>query len=455
MKHRNANALALAISAGLGTGVVQAAIQAVTLAEYKTFSNNGASNANISSSTATWEYDTVSGLITQTGGTLNARLNTTPATTLFRHTATGLVIGAGGSASATTFNCIEGNFGGAVGANLCGNYTFGANYEDESTVVYSGSTVTRVLGGDDASSGLPQSVADYNGMTVTDDTGTQLTLTNGTCTVANCTTITGSPLYNKGTMLLFNIPLPPPPVSVVADAASTHVNSARVIDVLVNDLNLADPVTLTISTAPDHGGSVTITDNGATASHPCTAPCTAPAASLRVVFTPASVPNTASYVEHFGYTATGADSRSGTAMATVTVNNSLPAAHAGTLAVPATGGAQIIDVAVISGNAMGDGAAIVTATQGTHGSATVTGTTISYVVTGPQVAGTDSFEYTITDADGDFAKSTISVTIAAPPLPTPPFSSTGQRTGGGSIDGWVLALFGGAALMRSRTRKRG
>ncbi len=214
MDNKQKTTLGLAIAATLGAGVASAAVIPVTLAQYTTYSNNGASNANISSSTATWEYDTTSGLISQTGGTLNARLNTTPATTLFRHTATGLVIGAGGSASATAFNCIEGNFGGAVGANLCGNYTFGENYEDESTVTYAGSTVTRVMGGDDVVSGPPQSVADYNGFTTLSWVGTALTLGNAVCTVANCSTIAGSPAFNKGTSMVFNatqvpeVPLP-------------------------------------------------------------------------------------------------------------------------------------------------------------------------------------------------------------------------------------------------------
>ncbi|QOJ32035.1 MAG: hypothetical protein HRU81_07960 [Gammaproteobacteria bacterium] len=207
MGNKTRTALGLAIAATLGATAADAALYSATLTSFQTFSNNGASNGNITSSTATWQYDDVTGIMTQSGGTLNVRFTTTPTTTLFRYLTTGLTIGAGGAASATTYTCQEGNFGGNVGANLCGNYTFGANYANDSTLVYSGSSVTRTMGGDDAALGPPQSVADLGGMSTVSWVGTTLTLSNGVCTLspaANCTTITGAPLYNKGMQLVFN-----------------------------------------------------------------------------------------------------------------------------------------------------------------------------------------------------------------------------------------------------------
>lgn len=446
--NRHTNALAMAIAASLGAGAAQAAVTSVTLLQYSTFSNNGASNGNLTSSTATWQYDDVTGIVTQTGGTLNARFNTSPATTLFRHITTGLAIGGGAAASAATFSCMEGNFGGVVGANLCGNYTFGANFTDESTVVYSGSTVTRTMGGDDAALGPPQSLADLDGMTAT-VTGTSLVLTNGSCTLspaANCTTIAGNPLYNKGLSLTFQLPLPP---DAVNDSATTHAYTPVAIDVLANDANLADPVTLSITTPPDHGGSVTITNNGATASQACADPCTAPAADIRVTLTPSAVPNTATYSESFGYTVTDASAQSDGANVTVVVNNTVPVANNASLAIPASGGPQAIDVAGIAGNVLGDAAVTVTATDGTLGTTAVAGSTITYTLTGAQAGGSDSFSYTITDADGDTDSGSISVAIAAP---NPPFSATGLRQddGGSALDWALLSLFGAGALVRRR-----
>ena len=207
MGNRTRTTLGLAIAATLGATAADAALISATLTTWSTYSNNGSSNANLTSSTATWQYDDVTGIMTQTGGTLNARFNTTPATTLFRHITTGLAFGGGAAASATTFTCAEGNFGTAVGANLCGNYTFGANFTNDSTVVYSGNTVTRTMGGDDVISGPAQSLADLDNVTTVSWVGTALTLTNGVCTLspaANCTTITGNPLFNKGYRMVFD-----------------------------------------------------------------------------------------------------------------------------------------------------------------------------------------------------------------------------------------------------------
>ncbi|GJQ56310.1 MAG: hypothetical protein HKUEN07_28790 [Rhodocyclaceae bacterium] len=180
--NKTVNTLGLAIAATLGAASADAALISATLDSVTLSSANGPSTANITSSTATWQYDDVTGIMTQTGGTLNARFNIGPPTTLFRHTATDLVIGAGGAASATTWNCIEGNFGNNVGASLCGNYGFGANFANESSVSYSGSSVSRTLGGDDVDKGPPQSLADYNGISTLSWVGTALTLSNSTGT---------------------------------------------------------------------------------------------------------------------------------------------------------------------------------------------------------------------------------------------------------------------------------
>ncbi len=191
--NKTATKLGLAIAATLGAASANAALYSATLTGIAMSSANGPSAGNISSSTATWQYDDVTGIMSQTGGTLNVRFNTSPTSTLMRHTSTGLVIGGGGAASATTWSCIEGNFGGVVGASICGNYTFGANFTNESTVVYSGSSVTRTMGGDDVVSGPAQSVADLNGISTLSWVGTALTLSNSTGTAGQTWTFNAGP----------------------------------------------------------------------------------------------------------------------------------------------------------------------------------------------------------------------------------------------------------------------
>jgi hypothetical protein len=209
----NTTKLGLAIAATLGAGAANATIVTATLTQYATYSNNGSAAGNITSSSATWQYDDVTGVISQTGGTFNARFTTAPTSTLFRATSTGLSFGAGGSASATTYSCIEGNFGGGVGASICGNYNFGANFVNESTLTYSGSSVTRTLGGDDGSIGAAQSVADLNGISTLSWVGTTLQLTNRSC-VAACTTNAPGTAWNKGYLITFNAAQVPVPAAV-------------------------------------------------------------------------------------------------------------------------------------------------------------------------------------------------------------------------------------------------
>ena len=220
--NKKANALGLAIAATLGAGTAEAATYSATLTTVLSHSGSGASTLNIKSSTATWSYDDVTGLLTQTGGTFNFRFTITSTTTLFRHSITGLVIGNGGAASATSFVCTEGNFGGNVGASICGNYNFGANYLNESSASWGpGTAFGRTLGGDDNALGPQQSLNSYQGynaFNIVSWAGTTLTLSNGVCNPAapgnanGCATIGG---YNGGYTWILNAgPQVPVPAAV-------------------------------------------------------------------------------------------------------------------------------------------------------------------------------------------------------------------------------------------------
>jgi hypothetical protein len=210
MDNKQKSALAIAIAAGISGMTVaddaSAATYTATLSSILTYSNNGTAGSplNTSSSTGlTWSYDDVTNLMTQTGGTINARSTTSPTSTLFRQFITGLVIGNGGAASAATFSCVEGNFGGNVGASICGNYLLGANFASDSTTTWGpGTAASRTLGGDDIPAGAQQTIAALNGMSTASWVGTTLVLTNRTCSPGS-TACNGTSSWNNGYVYTF------------------------------------------------------------------------------------------------------------------------------------------------------------------------------------------------------------------------------------------------------------
>lgn len=178
-------ALAVAQALGLTAATADAATLAMDLTGITIYTPQGAGPATLDLSSASWNYDDVSGKLTQVGGTLVANYQLIPGSiTLFVHNITSLVVGAGAAATATSYSCVEGNFGpDNVGAALCGNYSFGANFLNESTATWGpGTSFSRVLGGDDGAAGTPQNLADFNGMTTTSWNGTNLVLSNATAT---------------------------------------------------------------------------------------------------------------------------------------------------------------------------------------------------------------------------------------------------------------------------------
>lgn len=213
---------AVAAVAGSVSTSADAATYTATLTQVLVYNNSALNGSaqNISSSTATWSYDDVTNLVTQTGGTYNARGTTNPASTLFRILTTGLIVGNGGPASAATFSCVEGNFGGNVGASICGNYTFGANFLNDSATTWGpGTAVSRTIGGDDTVAGPQESVATYNGMNTVSFNGTTLVIANKTC-ASICTTFPGA--FNGGQQWTFATT----PVIVPGPAAAWLFGSA-------------------------------------------------------------------------------------------------------------------------------------------------------------------------------------------------------------------------------------
>ncbi len=323
MNTQGKSALAVAVAAAIGAApdAADAALYTATLTQVLTYSNNGTAGtaANISSSTATWSYDSVTNLLSQTGGTFNLRLTTAPTSTLYRTTITGLVFGNGGVASATTYACLEGNFGGGVGASICGNYNFGADFNNDSTTSWGpGTAVSRTIGGDDVSIGAQQDISALNNFTTATFTappspptpGGSLVLTNKTCT-AQCTTTAGG--FNNGQQWTLGS-LVEVFQGTVDDTGSAESGQQNSLDVLGNDVGFADPVTVTTTgpgtVAPNQGGTVAVVGSPG------------PAASVRINYT--SAPNF-SGTETFTYRAvSGALTDSG--LVTVTVEDTVPTA---------------------------------------------------------------------------------------------------------------------------------
>jgi len=117
-------------------------------------------------STAVFDWD--GSTLTSTGlYSATSSLSSSPyAPTILNDQITDLSIATGGTpggvASATAYTCVEGTFLSGVGANGCGGYTLGGNFTDDSTTVWSGTTVSQTIGGDDVSTSGPRTLATYD-----------------------------------------------------------------------------------------------------------------------------------------------------------------------------------------------------------------------------------------------------------------------------------------------------
>ncbi len=121
-------------------------------------------------------YDDVAGTVTQVSASTTAVFKLGPVTVLFSHEFGGAVFDvADTTISSTSYACIEGGFGPIVGASLCGNTSYGADFVNDSTLNYAVIPGTRTVGGDDVALGPQQQLADY-AAAVTAFDGTTLVL---------------------------------------------------------------------------------------------------------------------------------------------------------------------------------------------------------------------------------------------------------------------------------------
>lgn len=192
-----------------------------------------------------------------------------------------------------------------------------------------------------------------------------------------------------------------------ADSGATTRNKPIAINVGANDVGFTNPVTVTVTGAPDQGGT-------ATPSAPGTA------ASQAISYTPGTKPvGTATYTETFTYEITDG-TVTDSAVVTVTVSNATPVAGDASVTIstagvaPGSGTTSAFNAGTFAGNNLGNQPTVVTATAGATGTTSVTGNVVTYTPNNNFFAGTDSYDYTITDSDpgtAETATGTVTVTI--------------------------------------------
>jgi len=194
-------------------------------------------------------------------------------------------------------------------------------------------------------------------------------------------------------------PPPPPPTNhppVAADDSATTAHDAAVnVSVLANDSD-PDGDTLTIA-------SVTQPSNG-----------TAAIQGSAVRYSPA-----AGFAGSDAFTYTVSDGHGGDATATVNVTVTPPPANRPPVAANDAATTQqetSVVVSVLANDSDPDGDSLSVAAIGTpgHGTAAVEGSSVRYTPAAGY-AGSDSFDYTVSDGHGHEATATVNVTVNAPP----------------------------------------
>ncbi len=186
---------------------------------------------------------------------------------------------------------------------------------------------------------------------------------------------------------------PPAVPTVAAVSATTPYNTAT-------NINLASAITgtnitaVTIASAPTHG--------------------TATVAGETVTYTPSAT--FYGGTDSFTYTATNPGGTSAPATVTVTVNAvGIPTVSATSVTTPYNTPTSINLASAITGV---DITAVNIASAPTHGTATVSGETVTYTPSATFYGGTDSFTYTATNPGGTSTPATVTVTVNAVGAPT-------------------------------------
>ncbi len=169
-------------------------------------------------------------------------------------------------------------------------------------------------------------------------------------------------------------------------------------------------------------------------------------AGLNLNLSNGTLSGTPSTAGPFSFSITATDSSTGTGPFTVTRNYSLtvnppaPIANPVSAAVAYNSSANPITLNITGGVAI----SVAVGTQGTNGTATASGTSITYTpITGR--AGPDSFTYTATNATGTSAPATVTITISPPTLALAPASGALPDATVGAAYSQTFTASGGTA----------
>ncbi len=218
--------------------------------------------------------------------------------------------------------------------------------------------------------------------------------------------------------------------SAVADSRTVNENSSsNTIDVLANDTSFGNGLaSLTADATSANGGTVTVDNN-------------------QILYTPAT---DFDGTDTFNYTITDIDGDSSSAMVTVTVNSItpvdlFPSAVADSRTVNENSSSNTIDV-LANDTSFGNGLASLTAdaTSANGGTVTVDNNQILYTPA-TDFDGTDTFNYTITDIDGDSSSAMVTVNVLAVNINPP--TVTKVTASDGSANDW----FGSSVYIEGNT----
>ncbi|MGD9479398.1 putative Ig domain-containing protein [Shinella sp. G-2] len=149
---------------------------------------------------------------------------------------------------------------------------------------------------------------------------------------------------------------------------------------------------------------------------------------------------TASGTYGFAVTATDTYGAAGTETYSLAVGIQAPVAGAASATVSANSSANAIALALSGGAAD----SVTVATPASHGTATASGTTISYTPAAGY-SGTDSFTYTATNVTGTSSAATVTITVSAPTLVFSPAAGALSEGVRGVAYSQTLAASGGMA----------
>ncbi len=185
--------------------------------------------------------------------------------------------------------------------------------------------------------------------------------------------------------------------------------------------------------------TTTLTSSGGTAPYSYTATGLPAGINLSAGGTLSGTPTTpGNYTVNVAIT--DANGATGTASYTLTVAVQAPAAGAVATTVAANSTGNAVTLALTGGTAE----SVAVASQPLHGTATASGTSISYTPTAG-FSGTDSFTYIATNTSGTSTAATVTVTVTAPTLTVSPASGPLPSATVGSAFTTTLSSSGGSA----------